>query len=500
MRSGIDIIKMRKWARRPSSFKQRKQKRKNHMKDRIVQRKEHMTDQINRLPDEILIAILSLLTLKEAACTSILSRRWRYLWRYITGSLNFDSKTLRAPAEDTSSVELERLRYVSWVNDVLKLHRGTCIDEMKISFDFQSHYPRDISDWIKFAMEKGVQRFELDVSLGTWTCFYQSYDFPSMEKFKILPSSNTLKYRTSHGHHVSRTVGSSGFRSLTALRLVSVNIKEEVLENFLSNCPFLEQLCVVGSICLVNLKIAGPSLKLKCLEICNCQKLENLEVSAINLVSFTYIGPDTSVTFRNVPLLSELSIGGEYHSSVVSGSWKHSSYFPQIKKLKLILSTEDLIRMPICLPELSNVKQVELVIRGPAGRSLICCTSVIKASPNLSKFSVWLNLYPISRETLNIRQEIDKLMSWDGASADNYEKKYTKCHHQCLKVVELVGFVGSRKEIDLLLHLIEIAASLEKIIIDPRPTFYPAKIMEPARKRAEWLKTRLPATIELVIL
>ncbi|XP_059636096.1 F-box/FBD/LRR-repeat protein At1g16930-like [Cornus florida] len=147
-------------------------------------KEQHTKDGITGLPDEILIAILSLLTLKEAACSSILSRRWRYLWRYTT-------------------------------------------DEMRISLNFRDQYPRDINDWIKFVIEKGAQRFKLDALGGThpgrWRTFYK---FSSTENFKIL-------FRISHSHHVSWSIGSvAGFCSLTALRLVGVDITEEMLENF----------------------------------------------------------------------------------------------------------------------------------------------------------------------------------------------------------------------------------------------------------------------------
>ncbi|KAL8057735.1 hypothetical protein ABFX02_04G203233 [Erythranthe guttata] len=58
-------------------------------------------DMISKLSDDILISIISRLTVAEAVCTSILSTRWRGLHKYIT-RLDFSptSKQLQAFKEE----------------------------------------------------------------------------------------------------------------------------------------------------------------------------------------------------------------------------------------------------------------------------------------------------------------------------------------------------------------------------------------------------------------
>ncbi|GAB2284568.1 hypothetical protein Dimus_019023 [Dionaea muscipula] len=42
---------------------------------------DQLLDRISELPDEVLFSILSRLSLQEAARTTVLSRRWRYVWK-----------------------------------------------------------------------------------------------------------------------------------------------------------------------------------------------------------------------------------------------------------------------------------------------------------------------------------------------------------------------------------------------------------------------------------
>ncbi|XP_070057524.1 putative F-box protein At5g38390 [Nicotiana tomentosiformis] len=177
---------------------------------------------ISQLPDEILVYILSFLAVKEAAETSVLSRRW----------------------------EVERLEL-----DLLK--GGEDIRD----FDYCYTFPERL----------------LGLS-GS------SSGLPHSNNFQTFP------------------LLSQNFKSVKVLLLKSVNVTGEVLEFFLHNCPFLEQMVVHGSGTLVNLEVVGPFLKLRHLEIWYCFNVESLKICDTNLITLG-TSSGKKLLLKNVPML-----------------------------------------------------------------------------------------------------------------------------------------------------------------------------------------------------
>ncbi|XP_012849845.1 PREDICTED: F-box/LRR-repeat protein At1g55660-like isoform X1 [Erythranthe guttata] len=125
-------------------------------------------DRISRLPDELLVDILSLLSLKEAARTSVLSPRWINLWKH-THSLNFDA---RNALEDIVKkhwirrklMKREGPKYVKWVNTVLQSHKSPTLKEFVIRFTLDATAKNSINLWLQFAFAtRQVERLELDL-------------------------------------------------------------------------------------------------------------------------------------------------------------------------------------------------------------------------------------------------------------------------------------------------------------------------------------------------
>ncbi|KAL7087269.1 hypothetical protein ACP275_13G057300 [Erythranthe tilingii] len=100
-------------------------------------------DRLSNLPNSILCHILSFLpTTKNTVATSILARRWRYLWSYVP-NLIFDSDD-----------EVDR---------VLLLHKLQTIDTFRLSENV-TWLDHELEKWISFAVIRNVQTIDLCIS------------------------------------------------------------------------------------------------------------------------------------------------------------------------------------------------------------------------------------------------------------------------------------------------------------------------------------------------
>lgn len=255
-------------------------------------------DLISPLVDDILILIISHLSLKEAITTSVLSHRWRGLWRF-TSRLDFDISKIKnnlkpkmplpslnysygffyGLAEYRSEARrlslISRSRLIDSINGVLQSHQAVMLDEFTLSFD------RDCKDhidsWLTYALERRVKKLHLN---------FQSMDC----RYTFSP----------HFLHNNK------LDSITVIRFNQVSVADDVVDLILRLCPFLEVLSLRSSATLSHLKVFGP---LKHLEILFCRNVKSVEISAKDLVSFKYYGPCAYIIVNDAPRLVEASIG-----------------------------------------------------------------------------------------------------------------------------------------------------------------------------------------------
>lgn len=444
---------------------------------------------MSALPDDILITILSRLTLKEAAGTSILSRRWQYLWTHVAG-LDFDANdTLDRIAADPKLRSSERPKYINWVNRVLRQHRGPTVYGVRICFDLDKSSKSAIDNWVKLAIAKRVQRLELDLLENGETLRQplRNYTFP----YKHLSRSKGLSLKNVYSNFaLMQPSMSTGFKCLEALSLKCVNVSEEALDWFLSSCPVLQYLSIHSSGDLKNVKVSGLTLMLKYLEIVFCLGIETIEISNVNLVSFSYLGPGINLIISNVPMLDEISIGEGYSGLENNVFCQLSCCLYQLEVLTLdIYRPEENIKIS-AFPDLPNLKQLILKVGAWNDDSLLEFNSLIKACPNLNRFVLQLIWMAPSKRRRKLRQA-------------------AKCVHAYLRLVEIVGYYGRTSDAEVAMYFIENAVALQKIVIDPRNQILERSQVGVAQIRKEefarrharkQLESKKPPGVQLVIL
>ncbi|GLT89956.1 hypothetical protein SLE2022_079130 [Rubroshorea leprosula] len=203
---------------------------------------------INDFPDEILCHIISFLPINDAVRTSILSRRWSYLFTLISNlNIEFNENELR-----------KVMRFISVVDRVLFLSRKPCIKRFRLKC-YQVLDPWCIDGWIHALMSHMVQ--ELDLSIEA----KQFYGLPLPMSLFSCKSLMILK--------LDLPLQSCDFKVPTEACLPNLKVfhlkgfvfsDDESSDRLFSSCPTLEDLALQWCYLRVGchkFSVSNPSLK-----------------------------------------------------------------------------------------------------------------------------------------------------------------------------------------------------------------------------------------------
>ncbi|CAI9105143.1 OLC1v1004002C1 [Oldenlandia corymbosa var. corymbosa] len=399
---------------------------------------EHiLEDRISELPDEILSLILSFLTLKEAGRTSILSKRWKHVWKYVP-DLDFNAFTTlceMVTGEDyLDRIIRERPKFVNWVNKVLQSHQIPILNKFRIYCDLHDSFHSELNKWLVHAFDKRVQQLEINLS----------HHGPIYNLSTHGRHWDTIRIHESYVFNPT-IFAQRSWNSLKELILKRVLVSGVTVEFLLHNCNNLESLGVHASGHLRSLKVCGPSIALQHLEINFCP-LNTVIISDVNLISLK-IGRHRALVLKNVPKL--------VHIGILSCSYvvkdfvcQFSCYFSKLVVLFLCLDPNQAREFDVKLPQLPALKQLSLKFLLLFKESMLGLTSFFRASPNLEKFVI----KPGYSSAVRTNREPENVV-------------YYPVQH--LRVVEIIGYRGRSIELDLVKYFLESAVSLKKIIVDP---------------------------------
>uniref|UniRef100_A0A5B7BF76 F-box domain-containing protein n=1 Tax=Davidia involucrata TaxID=16924 RepID=A0A5B7BF76_DAVIN len=244
--------------------------------------KERTRDRISDLPDGILHHILSFLPIEFIAQTSVLSKRWRFLWRSYP-FLDFSTvhPPIHNPPINTKRLHHLQTKAMEFVTTVLSRRDE---DSNIKTFRLSGHLSLScLHDCIRRVVKHSVEELELDVFLS------DHFDLPrclfACDSLKVLvlkpqtPNPKPeIRFPTSHA------MVSTGLQSLQTLSLTCIQFRDSptvVADLFSASCfPLLKTLFLKDCKGIDHLNISCPDLEN--LELRDLQ-LNGLDVSSARL-------------------------------------------------------------------------------------------------------------------------------------------------------------------------------------------------------------------------
>ncbi|KAK9269329.1 hypothetical protein L1049_001100 [Liquidambar formosana] len=423
-------------------------------------------DLFTYLPIHLLIVIISFLPFKEAAKTSILSRRWRDIWR-ATKNVELDESFFVKPGGSISDQKVQRRNFLHFAQQWIKNYNEPAVHNFRLAFARPTNFHGEMERFIAFATARGVKALALDFADPEWNDHDDDFHGNHVALFD-LPMHI-------YGHRVLESLRLYSinflvfeFRNFVALKDLSlgwVELSTSSLKALLLNCPSLESLSLKKCRNMEVLNVSAPNLRLKRLVIDKCSIDENtIAIEAPMLRFLQYCGALSSFYFDGPHCMQEANL-----DFMVESEFAESGDL-----LYYLLQEICCIRvLTVC----SYMLQVIPTGEEPLGLStpLHVRHLILKTAMHENEFygiSFFLKSCP-HLETLSIEIGPAKIF-------EDYEPPYEfethsfwtrnvlvfRCINRTLKAVEIKGFRGTPNELQLLKYLLKFGRVMEKLTLN----------------------------------
>ncbi|EOY12494.1 F-box/RNI superfamily protein, putative [Theobroma cacao] len=399
-----------------------------------------VADRISSLPDELLSHIISFLPLKQAVCTSILSKRWSKI-STLMSNLNLEDSFTRRKSDSHN--------FMNFVDRVLFYHIGV-VDKFRIRCGgFVDSYR--LEGWIRYALQNDVR--ELDLSVAC-------------KKFNMLPigvfTCGTLVALRLHSHKRCmfdlKVPVKIRLPSLKILHLSGIGLlDDDPINRLLSSCSLLEELvvdrCILKTRCRFNISI--PTLKrLTIVFHERAYKDYEIVIDAPSLVYFKCRQIPKGFFHKNLNSLVEADI--EF-GKVLESANTFTSYNT---------AATDLFK-GIC-----NVKSLRIC--GLFGKVFPQGKIVIPELPKLTSLSIdgcffvgWESMLPVLLASFPRLEALVLKVNIEIVKEVPSSERFPSCLWSQLKTLKILSCQG-RKEMQMVGFFLKNAEVLENLSVEPR--------------------------------
>ncbi|KAG7660050.1 F-box domain [Arabidopsis suecica] len=195
-------------------------------------------DWISNLPETLLCQVLFYLPTKDVVKSSVLSSRWRNLWKYVPGfNLSYCDFHVR------NTFSYDHNTFLRFVDSFMGFNSQSCLQSFRLEYDSSGYGEPKLAlirRWINSVVSRKVKY------LGVLDDSCDNYEF---EMPPTLYTCETLVYLTLDG----LSLASPKFVYLPSLKELHLSIVKfadhMALETLISQCPVLENLNISRSFC-----------------------------------------------------------------------------------------------------------------------------------------------------------------------------------------------------------------------------------------------------------
>ncbi|CAN8267833.1 unnamed protein product [Cochlearia groenlandica] len=415
-------------------------------------------DRLSSLSDNLLILIISILPFKEAIKTSVLSKRWTNLCHETTNISFKESDFVKRGDEETKRVaRVSFVRYmVEWVS------RFSCetIESFQLCISKPFAFEAEIKSLIEFAVSKQVKNLVLDFSdHSNWDNCGQAkaeaskfllpeciYNATKLESLKLVACVFEASRISNTGSIKSLSFGWTQVRKIMSL---------------LSKCPLLESLSLTNCWNVGLASISGSNNWLTELVLEDCKFVEKYTTLLVsNIETFKYTGEFHYFQFMKVNSMMKeayLDFEAETKYNDETGTLL-CGLLHDLKSAKtldvgpfltqVIQHSEDPVKLQ------APIETRHLVIKTNLQESeFVGIRLMINSCPDLERLT--FEMVSLSY-VLPITSESDPDSYWTRSITH-------KCLNKTLKAVEVKGFRGSLREVQVMQYLIGRGKVLESV-------------------------------------
>nr|KJB61472.1 hypothetical protein B456_009G360200 [Gossypium raimondii] len=421
-------------------------------------------DFISNLHNEVLARIISDLPAIEAIRTTILSKRWKDLWRYAS-RLDFDPKGVRKLyGDDIDDPREEISRVVKNIENVLLSHKRNLIS-CRIVHLLSSYRNGDVEKWIKYlTSEKKVQELAFRCDDFQHQFYRRSRSGLGLNLPSGVFSCETLQSLEFTHYSIRSDSPFHHCHNLKTLKLYHCAISTETLEAIVSSCDRLEHLSVCSSPSrLKQVRIFSQTVKTVELESLRSQGIylstqslgvlvlhsmkfqaKNLVIHAPNLRVFTATRKPITKNSDNITKIAEIL---EYCTHLLTPvnyeanePMEDLNLFMNLRELTIDLDLNDRREMLILCIVLQR------------------CLSLHQLEINIEESRSEIEEATRDYSSVNNRLPYPETKLWE-------KRGLCDCITFTLKQVSIKGFKGKDGEMEFPRHLITKGAKLKRIEI-----------------------------------